>query len=79
MAVRHADDHIQITMVFVRQDTCRRFPPYRDYPRLREAARELERRLGLTVTAAADGTAERTPSRGARWRMMSPTSTQMAW
>ena len=66
VAVRHADDHIHIAVVLVRQDTCRRFWPYRDYPRLREAAREVERRLGLTVTAAADGTAERAPSRGER-------------
>ena len=66
VAIRHADDHIHIAVVLVRQDTCRRFWPYRDYPRLREAAREMERRLGLTVTAAADGTAERAPSRGER-------------
>ena len=50
----------------MRQDTGRRFWPYRDYPRLRETARGLERRLGLTVTAAADGTAERAPTRGER-------------
>src|SRR6185312_12686691 len=66
LAIRHADDHIHVAVVLVRQDTCRRFWPYRDYPRLREAAREVERRLGLTVTAAADGTAERAPSRGER-------------
>jgi hypothetical protein len=66
VAIRHADDHIQIAVVLVRQDTARRFWPYRDYPRLRETARGLERRLGLTVTAAADGTAERAPSRGER-------------
>ena len=66
VAIRHADDHIHIAVVLVRQDTGRRFWPYRDYPRLRETARELERRLGLTVTAAADGTAERAPSRGER-------------
>ena len=66
VAIRHADDHIHVAVVLVRQDTCRRFWPYRDYPRLREAAREVERRLGLTVTAAADGTAERAPSRGER-------------
>ena len=66
VAIRHADDHIHIAVVLVRQDTCRRFWPYRDYPRLREAAREVERRLGLTLTAAADGTAERAPSRGER-------------
>ena len=66
VAIRHADDHIHIAVVLVRQDTGRRFWPYRDYPRLRETARELERRLGLTVTAAADGTAERAPTRGER-------------
>ncbi|MGH3613977.1 MAG: relaxase/mobilization nuclease domain-containing protein [Pseudonocardia sp.] len=63
-AVRHADDHIHIAVVVVRQDTCRRFWPYRDYPRLRETARAIERRLGLTETAAADGTAARSPSLG---------------
>jgi hypothetical protein len=66
VAIRHADDHIHIAVVLVRQDTGRRFWPYRDYPRLRETARELERRLGLTVTAPADGTAERAPTRGER-------------
>jgi hypothetical protein len=64
--IRHADDHIHIAVVLVRQDTGRRFWPYRDYPQLRETARELEQRLGLTVTAAADGTAERAPTRGER-------------
>ncbi|GAA2573862.1 hypothetical protein GCM10010210_56800 [Pseudonocardia hydrocarbonoxydans] len=63
-AVRHADDHIHIAVVLVRQDTGRRFWPYRDYPRLRETARAIERRLGLTETATADGTAARSPSRG---------------
>jgi hypothetical protein len=66
VAIRHADDHIHIAVVLVRQDTGRRFWPYRDYPRLRETARELEQRLGLTLTAAADGTAERAPTRGER-------------
>jgi hypothetical protein len=64
VAVRHADDHIHIAVVLVRQDTCRRFWPSRDFPRLREAARRIERRLGLTVTAPADGTAARAPGRG---------------
>jgi hypothetical protein len=63
-AIRHADDHIHIGVVLVRQDTCKRFWPYRDYPRLRETARAIERRLGLTLTAAADGTAARAPTRG---------------
>jgi hypothetical protein len=64
VAIRHADDHIHIAVVLVRQDSCRRFWPSRDYPRLREAARRIERRLGLTVTASADGTAARAPGRG---------------
>ena len=66
VAIRHADDHIHIAVVLVRQDTGRRFWPYRDFPRLRETARELERRLGLTLTAGPDGTAERAPLRGER-------------
>lgn len=64
VAIRHADDHIHIAVVLVRQDTCRRFWPSRDYPRLREAARRIEQRLGLTFTASADGTAARAPGRG---------------
>lgn len=64
VAVRHADDHIHIAVVLVRQDTCRRFWPSHDYPRLRTAAQRIERRLGLAVTAAADGTAARAPGRG---------------
>ena len=38
VAIRHADDHIHIAVVLVRQDTSRRFWPSRDFPRLREAA-----------------------------------------
>jgi hypothetical protein len=64
VAVRHADDHIHIAVVLVRQDTCRRFWPSHDYPRLRTAAQQIERRLGLAVTATADGTAARAPGRG---------------
>jgi hypothetical protein len=63
-AIRHADDHIHIAVVLVRQDTGRRFWPHRDYPKLRVAAREIEQRLGLTLTAAADATASRAPVRG---------------
>ena len=64
VAIRHADDHIHIAVVLVRQDTSRRFWPSRDFPRLREAARRIEQRLGLTVTASADGTAASAPGRG---------------
>ena len=42
----------------------RRFWPHHDYPKLRTAARRIEQRLGLTVTAAPDGTAAPRPSRG---------------
>ena len=66
VAIRHANDHIHIAVVLVRQDTGRRFWPYRDYPKLREVARDLERRLGLTLTAGPDGTAEWAPFRGER-------------
>ncbi len=64
VAVRHADDHIHLAVVLVRQDDFRRIWPRHDYGRLRTAAREIERRYGLTVTAPADGTAARAPSRG---------------
>ena len=64
VAVRHAHDHIHLAVVLVRQDTGRRFWPSHDYPRLRETARRIERRLGLTLTAEADGTAAAAPERG---------------
>ena len=64
VAIRHADDHIHIAAVLVRQDTARRFWPAFDHRRLRVAANRIERRLGLTVTASADGTAARAPGRG---------------
>ena len=64
VAVRHAEDHIHIAAVLVRQDTSRRFWPHHDYPKLRAAARRIEQRLGLTVTAAPDGSAAPRPSRG---------------
>jgi hypothetical protein len=50
--------------VLVRQDSGRRFWPHHDYPKLRAAARRIEQRLELTVTAAPDGTAASRPSRG---------------
>jgi hypothetical protein len=63
IAVRHADDHIHIAAVLVREDTGRRFWPHHDYRGLRRIARELEAELGLTRTAAADRTATRRPQR----------------
>ena len=64
VAVRHAGDHIHIAAVLVRQDTSRRFWPHHDYPKLRATAQRIEQRLGLTVTAAPDGTSAPRPSRG---------------
>jgi hypothetical protein len=64
VAVRHAEDHIHVLVVLVRQDTARRFWPKRDYPKLRHAAGQVERRLGLTTTADPDGTAAPAPGRG---------------
>ena len=64
LAIRHADDHIHVAVVLVRQDTCRRFSPSMDYYRLRETARRIEQRMGLTLTAVADGTAAPASGRG---------------
>jgi len=63
-AVRHADDHIHIAVVLVRQDTSRRFWPEFDRWRLRAVARNLERRYGLELTAPADQTAAPGQRRG---------------
>jgi len=61
---QHAEDHIHIAVVLMRQDSSRRFWPHHDYPKLRTAARRIEQHLGLTVTAAPDGTAAPRASRG---------------
>lgn len=66
VAIRHADDHVHVAAVLVRQDTCRRFWAFRDFRRLRVTAQRIERRLGLSVSADADGTAAPRPSRGER-------------
>jgi len=63
-AVRHADDHIHIAVVLVRQDTSRRFWPEFDRWRLRAVAANLERRYGLELTAPADQTAAPGQRRG---------------
>jgi hypothetical protein len=63
VAIRHAEDHIHVAVVLVRQDTGRRFWPHNDWPGLRRTARELEDRLQLTPTAPADRTAARAPGR----------------
>lgn len=57
VAVRHAEDHVHVAAVLVRQDDGRRVHPYRDYVRARQVCQDAEARLGLSVTAAADRTA----------------------
>ena len=63
VAVRHAEDHVHIAAVLVRQDSLRRFYPFRDWPAVRAVARAAEQRWGLTPTAATDRTAVTPPSR----------------
>lgn len=64
VAIRHADDHIHIAAVLVRQDTGRRFWPRHDYPKLRASAQRIEARLGLRATAPAEKVAAKRPHRG---------------
>jgi hypothetical protein len=62
VAVRHAADHIHIVATLARQDGGRP-RVWNDFYRVREACRAAEERLGLQVTAPADRTAARRPSR----------------
>ena len=57
VVIRHADDHIHIAAMLVRQDNGRRVHPRNDYYRAAEVCRDAERRFGLTPTASADRTA----------------------
>ena len=63
VAVRHAEDHVHVAVMLVRQDTGRRVHPWRDYLRAREVCQDAERRFGLTSTAPADRTAARQSTR----------------
>ncbi|OLM29028.1 hypothetical protein Ae717Ps2_5859c [Pseudonocardia sp. Ae717_Ps2] len=54
VAIRHADDHVHVAAVLVRQESGKRLHPFRDFVRARETCRDWERKLGLTPTAAAD-------------------------
>lgn len=63
VAIRHADDHVHIAAVLVRQDTFKKFSPRRDWDRTREATTAAEVRLGITVTEPVDRTAVGAPSR----------------
>src|SRR6202050_347566 len=63
VAVRHAADHVHLVATLARQDGAR--PRiWNDFYRVREACREAEQQLGLAVTAPADRTAARRPTRG---------------
>lgn len=62
VAVRHADDHIHIVATLARVDGVRP-EVWNDGYRIRDACREMERRLGLRSTAPADRTAARRPKR----------------
>jgi hypothetical protein len=57
VAIRHADDHVHIAAMLVRQDTGKKVSPYNDWPRTLEATDAAEVRYGLTRTAPADRTA----------------------
>lgn len=55
--VRHADDHVHVEAVLVREDTAKRFFPRNDYLRARETCLAAEEKYGLTPTAPVDRTA----------------------
>jgi hypothetical protein len=55
--VRHADDHIHVAAVLVREDTGKKFFPRNDYLRARETCLAAEQTHGLTCTAPVDRTA----------------------
>jgi hypothetical protein len=55
--VRHADDHIHIAAVLVREDTRKKFFPRNDYLRARETCLAAEQTYGLVQTAPIDRTA----------------------
>jgi hypothetical protein len=62
VAVRHAPDHIHIVATLARQDGGRS-KVWNDFYQVREACQAVEKRFGLRVTAPADRTAARRPTR----------------
>ena len=62
VAVRHADDHVHIVATLARQDGARP-RTWNDFYRVREACQAAEERYGLRVTAPADRTAAKRPTR----------------
>jgi hypothetical protein len=63
IAVRHGDDHIHLMATLVSERTGKRAYPYRDYYKLRDECRALEKEFGLVETPDVDWTASRQPSR----------------
>lgn len=63
VAVRHADDHVHVAVLRVRQDTGRKVSFGNDRYRARETCNAAEERLGLRPTSPADRTAPRHPTR----------------
>jgi hypothetical protein len=65
VAIRHAEDHVHIAAVLVRQDTGELVHPHRnfDFRRVKEACTAAEQRLGLKSTGRADRTATPRPTR----------------
>ncbi|MGH3784096.1 MAG: relaxase/mobilization nuclease domain-containing protein, partial [Pseudonocardiaceae bacterium] len=55
--VRHADDHIHVAAVLVREDTGKKFFPRNDYLQARETCLAAEETCGLVRTAPVDRTA----------------------
>jgi len=64
IGVRHDDNHIHLMATLVRQDNIRRVHPKNDFHVVRSVCREWETKLGITLTAGADKTATRAPTRG---------------
>lgn len=62
VAIRHADDHVHVAAVLVRQESGKRVHPYRDFVRARETCQAAEAELGLAVTAGVDRSSVTGPS-----------------
>ena len=62
VAVRHADDHVHIVATLARLDGSRP-RTWNDFYRVREACQAAEERYGLRLTAPADRTAAKRPTR----------------
>lgn len=63
VAVRHAENHVHVAVLRVRQDNGRKVSFGNDRYRARETCNAAEQRLGLRGTSPADRTAPRQPTR----------------